>query len=255
MSRPPVRDEEGLLRAHERRIRLLERRLAAAGYAPPQDVRYAGTTVERDALYGVPATAAERAALANRGVTWFNTDLGWEESYYAETGTAGLTALGLMAGVSSGWYPTGEGPFSILYASGAQSVVVNTYVTSWSAWGSNSSLRRGGDDWFTYSAGGVKCLKAGRYEAEAMVTQQAGTGTTVVHLLRDSNTIFQRANPLDSGQVQSAVMHQPTVQMLANQTFAVFAGIGSYQLNVATGNREVRGFFAVRYKSPLLVNQ
>ncbi|QGJ95261.1 minor tail protein [Microbacterium phage Jayden] len=250
MSRPPVRDEEALLRAHERRIRLLERRLAASGYSPPHEVQYAGSTVERDAYFGIPATAAERAALANRSVTWYNTDFGWEESYYAVTGTAGLTALGLAVGVAPGWYPVGEGPFSIMYASGAQSVTASTYVTSWSAWGGNGSIRRGGADWFTYSAGRVTCVKPGRYEAEAMVTQQAGSGTTVVHLLRDALTVFQRTNPLDGSQVQAAVMHQPNVEMAAGQTFSVFNGIGSYQLNVATGNREVRGFFSVRYKSP-----
>lgn len=59
MSRPPVRDEEALLRAHERRIKLLERRLAASG--------------------GVPFALPDRLGPQARPITDWNdaTETGW----------------------------------------------------------------------------------------------------------------------------------------------------------------------------------
>lgn len=247
-----------LLRRLGDRVTSLERRIArtprAVDLSRITDLGR-GSSVERDAYFGAPATDVERVALANRRVVWFNTDFGWEESYYADSALAGLTTLGLVAGTPSGWYPTGEGPVSVMYASGPQSVVASTYVTSWTAWGAGRSYRRGGATWFTYDTGRVTCLNAGRYEAEAMVTQQAGSGTTVTHLLRNANSIFARANPLDPGQNQAAVMHQPLVDILPGENFSVFSGVGSYQLNVVAGNTEVRGFFFVRYKAPLLVSE
>lgn len=72
--------------------------------SPGQDMTR-GTTAQRDAVYGVPATDAQRAALANQVVTWHNTTTGRSETYYATTGTAGLVARGLLAGNASGWYP------------------------------------------------------------------------------------------------------------------------------------------------------
>lgn len=70
--------------------------------------RIVGTTAERDARYGVPSTAAERAALANLQPVWFNHDTGREESYFAVTGTVGLIVAGLPAGATPGWYPAGR---------------------------------------------------------------------------------------------------------------------------------------------------
>ncbi len=75
---------------------------------------YRGTSVQRDAIYGVPSTDAQRVALANQKINWFNTDLGWTEMYYAPTGTPGLTVPGRTSGGPAGWYSTG--PARILNA-------------------------------------------------------------------------------------------------------------------------------------------
>lgn len=64
-----------------------------------------GPSALRDAIFGVPTNATEQASLANRVVTWFNTDKGWHEVYYTVAGTAGLTAKGLASGFPAGWYP------------------------------------------------------------------------------------------------------------------------------------------------------
>jgi microcystin-dependent protein len=64
-----------------------------------------GPTALRDSIYGVPVSDAEKASLANRMISWFNTDKGYFEIYYATTGTTGLMAKGLATGFPAGWYP------------------------------------------------------------------------------------------------------------------------------------------------------
>lgn len=64
-----------------------------------------GTTSFRNTTFGIPANTAEQVALANQVPVWFNVDKGYWETYYAPTGTAGLTAKGLVSGFAAGWYP------------------------------------------------------------------------------------------------------------------------------------------------------
>jgi hypothetical protein len=65
----------------------------------------AGTTAQRDAIFGVPTTTAARVALANAAETWYNIDIGWFETYKATTGSAGLNVPGVPG--ASGWYQIG----------------------------------------------------------------------------------------------------------------------------------------------------
>lgn len=68
-----------------------------------------GTTAERDALYGVPGTDSQRAALANMKPVWWNTSTSRLETYYAVTGTTGLSVPGLWtASFTAGWYALKE---------------------------------------------------------------------------------------------------------------------------------------------------
>lgn len=62
-----------------------------------------GTTLERDALFGVPTNEPEQVFFANEAVSWFNVDTGWFETYRATTGSTGLTVPGVSG--SPGWYP------------------------------------------------------------------------------------------------------------------------------------------------------
>lgn len=250
---PAIRTTEELLRSLLRRVKLLERRIAVRG---GRSTPTRGSTALRDSTYGVPATAAEQAALANAKVLWWNADTQWEESYYAPQGTVGLTARALVAGTPAGWYPTGEGPVSRLYAAAAQTMSAGTYVTSWALWGVGESTRRGGSDWFTYAAstGTVTCVKAGNYEVSAMTTQQVGSGTTVTHILRSAQNIVANPNNLNAAQVTTAALYQPEVSTMGGQSFSVFSSVGSYQLNITPGQTEARGFFHVRYKGPRLVS-
>lgn len=249
-----IRTTEELLRSLLRRVGLLERRVAVRS---PRPVPTSGTAAERNARFGVPATDAERVALANQKPIWFNTEDGWEESYYAPQGLAGLTARALVAGTPAGWYPTGEGPYSRLLTGVVQSMAPGTYINTWSQWGTGGSTRRGGAAWFTYNAalGAVTCVKPGYYDVTAMDSQQAGSGTTVTHVLRSGNAVATLANPLNGTYATTALKEAPMVAMGAGGALACYTSVGAYQTNVITGNPETRGFFHIRYKGPLLVSE
>lgn len=64
----------------------------------------AGSTSDRDAYWGTPASVTAKVALANQGARWFNTDNGYEEKYYAETGQTGVVGRVVATGLG-GWYP------------------------------------------------------------------------------------------------------------------------------------------------------
>lgn len=51
-----------------------------------------GNTALRDAAYPAPGSAAARVALANQIVRFWNTDVGYEQMYYAQFDDAGATA-------------------------------------------------------------------------------------------------------------------------------------------------------------------
>ena len=65
---------------------------------------FAGTTAERNTIFGTPSTDAAIIALANKQVRFYNTTEGWWESYYS-TAKTGLTTTPLIAGNAIGWYP------------------------------------------------------------------------------------------------------------------------------------------------------
>lgn len=141
----------------------------------------AGTTTQRDAYYGSPSTAAQQAALANRKVVFFNTDQNWFESYYAVTGTSGLTVTGLVTGTASGWYPL-SGPYAAVANSAQQafSTGVRATFTQWSAFGSGPSYRT--NSLFTLASGKVTTSLAGRYRIWCRMDYPAGSGTGVIEL-------------------------------------------------------------------------
>lgn len=104
------RDLAGTLRALRLDITELQRARRGGGGGtpgPPGPPGLRGTTAQRDALFPPPSTDAQRAALANQQVRFFNETLGWEQSYYAALGTPGLSVRGLQVDVPAGWYATG----------------------------------------------------------------------------------------------------------------------------------------------------
>ncbi len=220
------------------------------------EVRLQGTTAERDAHFGVPATNAERASLANRRVSWFNTDLGWEESYYATTGLAGLTVPGLVAGVPHGWFPTGEGPVCTLRPSAGVGVAAGGYVSGWNG----SAYRRGGASWFTYAADRISILKPGRYELSGWTIQQSGTGVAR-YSLRVNNAAVS-AVLAGRSHAADALQGSPTLtpadysyEMVIDQSanLMLYVDSGSLSVHQTAEANGVRGQLRAKYVGPPLV--
>lgn len=94
----------------------IEAALVAAQIPPvqPMSIVVAASDGARDAYWGVPASAAERLTLQNKGATTVRPDKGWEERYFAiynaTTNPSGRAV--------SGWYPIAQ-PLSFQYRSPA----------------------------------------------------------------------------------------------------------------------------------------
>lgn len=217
-----------------------------------------GSTAQRDAVFGAPGTDAERVALANARVVWFNTELGWEESYYATTGLADLTARGLEVGVPSGWYPTGRGPRAVLYSVGSQAATNGTYFSNWQVFGSAPRDWLGGGSWRNsahFSLSDPNMLQTslpGRYRAYIYMTYPNGSGTGVVgfYVRRAAVGPFgerQMAVPLYAGYGQTTEQEYPDTPMQSGggcyfQTIAAAWSIGD------------RAHMSLEYLGPLLAN-
>lgn len=211
-----------------------------------------GTTAQRDTYFGTPTTDPARVALANQKVTWYNTDFGWIESFYAVTGLSGLTALGLITGTASGWYPMSEGPWAIINGT-SQTITDGVVYSNYNAFGTSRSFRRGGSAWFTLTNSNQRLTYAvaGYYDIQARYSFPNGSGTPVTSM-RVKNAAgsdleaFQTATPLLSAYGQQ-VMYEAGI-------VAVTAG-GYSQIQMDTGSISTSpAYHKAVYKGPLLVN-
>jgi len=222
-----------------------------------------GTTAQRDAKYGTPATAAAQAALANQKVVWFNTDLGWLESYYAPTGTSGLTALGLVATIGSGWFPMGPGgPRMFLAPSAQQTLSTGAYFTNWTAPGTGVSWRKGGAAFLDLAAGVPKVKIAGRYAVDVRLEVQNGAGTGSLYLTLNNpagvqaSVLDQDTLTLNSSQGMMYKMQVTDWPMSPDDSIRIYAAnVGSAIFaQSANGALISSGFYYIRYVGPALVS-
>jgi hypothetical protein len=206
---------------------------------------YRGTTAERNARFGVP-------------IRWFNTDLGWEESYYADTTTPGLTVLGLVSGTASGWYPTGFGPEITMNPTATASGTTGNYLGGW-----NGIIRRkGGAACFTYDSLGPKMLIPGYYDLAAYTVQSAGTGLADYHvrLLNSAGTVVEWQSNLSGVPLSTSYFTQiggnyPSTPVGAGQRLVWLVSNGSLTLhNTSSVGGAGRGQLTARYVRPLLVS-
>jgi len=214
-----------------------------------------GTTAQRDSVFGVPGTDTTRVALANRKVVWYNTDHGWEESYYTIEGLAGQVATPLKAPATTGWYPTGRGPMVLLEPPGQQGHVSPEWVKSWGL----PVRRRGGTNWFVSTDGRVIEFKRhGRYDVKAWTIQQAGNGTSNFHLRlveNDGTTIVRNVDgngfPLNPSLYTRVHSELDDYIIEAGQKIGLFLHSGT--LNLHVGGVAPRGQFLIRYLGPPLI--
>lgn len=233
--------------------------LAAARYFTDTGI---GTTTQRDTQFGVPTTLAGHVALANQRPVWYNTDTGWEESYYAVSGSAGLTALGLVTGAVAGWYPVDKGPYFSL--DGLQYVPsFNTLLNSWA-----NVQNKGGSSWFTLSGSLVQLKKHGRYDiqwwtqiyegpgAPDFVLQVfAADGVTFVNGVSgggfEKNASFWIRPHLDISDLIIAPNYQVGIKL---QTGTMSGGGMTVNLG-GVANQSIGGHLSIRYVGPPLTSE
>lgn len=246
-----ARTAAGMFDTINRRLTSVERRLPPPLYVPPVPVPTKGTTTERDAYFGVPATDPTRVALANQRVSFFNTDLGWIESYYAVTALSGLTALGLVTGTASGWYPV-PGTGGPVLANYPTAQVVANGGSNMSGW-SGSSWSRGGTAWIEYIGNGtVQVKKAGRYRVHWHTAMQTGTGELDMWLYAGT-TFSNDAWELNATRFKVSSFEFANIAMVANDTCYPYVNAGSATVHTSTSTR--RGEFMVQYLGPNLVTE
>lgn len=231
---------EALLIAFGKRLTSVERRLVGSS---------SGSSSARDSVHGVPTSDAESVALANARPFWFNTDLGWEESYYATAGLSQLGTPGLAPGIPSGWYPTGVGPSAAVYMVGSQAQVSSNVISRWSFAG--NGYRRGGDSWFELfnNNTSLRAKRAGRYRLDMSMTFPDGSGTGVCSWRGSAveGGVLQYPVPLLAGYGQ-VIQHQAP-----NRLIKVNEGI-YHQTDAAswTIGNDSHAFMAMTYIGPPL---
>jgi microcystin-dependent protein len=227
-----------------------------AAAAAVEDYVGRGTTAERDTIFGVPSTDPTRVALANRKIVWFNTDWGWEESYYATTGKPGLTALGLVSQASSGWYPTGPGPAMLWEPVSFNVATANqTFLGGW-GW----VRKRGGSAWWDSPDGKIVQIKRyGRYSARAWTVQGTGSLAANWHLRvvgSDMTTIIKNVDgnafPQNTGLYTRAHMEYEEALLEPNQYVGMFYAAAN-SISVHVGGLAPQGQLSIRYVGPPLV--
>lgn len=244
----------GVLRQMRKDIDALFRRVA-------RTTPIAGTVALRDLTFPPPTTVAEQVDLANQQIIWWNTEAGWQESYYAPTGSAGLTAKGLVPGVAAGWYPTGLGPMiDMIPPAQFTTGGTNTPVRGWGTLGTGLSKRNGGAGWLTYddSTGRITMVKAGVYRIFIKTVLTNGSGTAIFHLVAGAPAnpynLHDSAYPLDANYlITLEVNHGAWLAQAGDITYLrCWSGTLTVHMraNVAA---TVGGEFLVQYVGPPLV--
>lgn len=246
----------GMLAEFRRDLNLLNRRLGKGVISGLGR----GTTAQRDVLYPPPSNTAEQVDLANTQVSWMNTDTGWTESYYAPTGSAGLTAKGLVPGVAAGWYPVGVGPSISMVPTAVFNGTSGQPVRGWGTLGSGYSRRNGGSEWLTYdnTTGRITMVKAGVYDiyAKSIITTGSGSFSAGLMLGNPASAI----NVLDTYYTLSSTLftslqdsHLGWVAQAGHVTYVQqFNGTVGWHMR-ANLAANIGGQFSVKYTGPPLV--
>lgn len=188
---PSKKTFEGLIQDITIRLTLVERRLAIrGGGSSGSEVPVRGTPAARDARYGVPATDAERAELANKVPLWFNTVARRSETYYAVSGSPGLTVPGLVAGSTAGWYAT---PAQEWAGKSGPTAFVSPYIATWARGTSAPGSTLDG----TIYPSGILIRMEGQYECHAFLRGGPSGNASYIGLgLNGDRAAFEaRSNP------------------------------------------------------------
>lgn len=215
-----------------------------------------GSTALRDSIYGVPTVAADQASLANRMIAWFNTDKGWFETYYAVTGTAGLTAKGLLSGHSAGWYPAAGSLLSAKRSKtdGYQAVISNG--NSDVALAASTGLNRGG--FVDSGICGLLVPYGGLYRVNCTIYYTGGTGpaSSIVWAQVFSNGAVQLQHLAQRNAIGTDIMVplQGMLVVAAGKSLDLVANTNGGSVSVYGITPGYQTFLEVQYLGPPLVN-
>lgn len=212
-----------------------------------------GTAAQRNAIFGVPATAAARLALHLKMAQWKRVDKGWTEQYFATLADGASQANGAVS--VAGWYPVfGVMPFVALTATSNYSYNGATatriaFDTLLSSVGNDMTYTLG-----SAALGGSMTLGlAGRYHSELHLNVSSPNITYIDAWLRKNDVDFTAIteNYLNTGYSTSITDVQDGILVATGDRFQYFVTPGN---TISTINR-VRGTrFSMRYTGPPFVN-
>jgi len=208
-----------------------------------------GTTAQRDSIFGVPATDAARVALANSTPTWYNTDRRWEESYFATTGLAGLTATGLLANFSSGWYPIDRGAIFIhaAFTGGFIPLSSSEQIIPFAT----TPRRKGGATIVNNNA--LKMPIGGMYEVSCRLYASGGASSLVTGNVKAAGTLVVDLSVVKPDTLDQRTFTSVTRDYQADQPFSLYAMVAGTATNLYASG--INGsYMQVEYVGPPLAN-
>ena len=219
-----------------------------------------GTTSQRDALHGVPTTAAARRALQEKTVTWSNTDQGkgWEERYFASFTDGGTNYNGVIV---AGWYPVGgRKPYLSVSRDKTGTFARNTNVrlTADNVFESTPTIRGG----MIWNNGFVTVPVGGAYQISAQFHFRAIASGAVrrIFIVKNGGSVVQSPNSFaiayseifaNNASSHTALTLNKTVVLAAGDALAVWVwqdavdGLG--QPDSGTSPIASSAFFSVEY--------
>lgn len=232
------------------RVEMTQRKVIVHGRVSGEIDSNRGSTALRDATYGVPGSSVPaQVALANQKVAWYNTDLGWTETYFATTGSAGLTVKGLATGVASGWYPvSGVVPVcSVRRDTTTQALGSGSFITiqfnvevvdTHGAWASGSPTRITAPVSGIYHLSGAGGINATTGRAGMMININGSNAFgNLVSASQEGGPSASNIWPMNAGDYAELVLYQET---------------GAAQNT--SGNGYGRPFLSASYLGPRLAN-
>lgn len=174
------------------------------------DLESVASQAARDALWGTPASEADKLALQRAGARVYRSDLGWDEVYLA-TYDAVTNPVGATP---SGWYPApGSGP-SVRYVGagvlGAYGAGAWTVMNNTGAWAASRPGETGA--FATPFDGTIKAkMYAGEYEVRAGFLGANATSATLI--IKKNNTATSNAGAVAANSGSMAVVATVGIQV------------------------------------------
>ena len=198
----------------------------------------AASGAARDSYFGVPATAAARVALQNRGARCTRTDKGYIEQYFAGKNDP-TTSANPGGKLAPGWYCVttihAEYTFSVSIPNGTPTAI-QSFVLDVAASSSTAA------EFFAPSAGQLTNIQAGRVMMNGVYS--LGAGTT-------GRTFSDLGMAGDGGRLAIPVGEDGGVTVTGSRSVPVSGALTMTVYQITGATRTVAGRVTVDYLGPL----